>query len=233
MAVHSHTVDHPTAQRTTVSSVRIAGIAGLASVAAMVASFAVLPADQGGTDAAAIAARYADGSTGYLAAALFETLSTALLCLLVAGLGTALWARRPGSMLPVAATIGGTVLATCQLLGYALIASLAHGTAAAGDLPVVMGLYDLSSSFFVVANAGLAVLAGASGAALLTGTPRSRTLGVSSLVLAAAGVASASANAPEGFASLHGDLGFIVLLLQLVWTAAVSVWLLRSSAADA
>ncbi|MFD1507760.1 hypothetical protein FE374_08770 [Georgenia yuyongxinii] len=230
MTTHTRPASHPTTQHAADRGVRIAGMAGMTSVAAMAASFVVLPADPGGTSAAAIAGRYADGSAAYLTATLLETVSIGLLCLFVAGVCAALWARRPASVLPVAAAIGGTMLATCQLVGYAVIASLAHGTAAAGDLPVIMAVYDLSSVFFVVANVGLAILGGSTGVVLLTGTPRARTLGWSSLVMAAAGIAGAAAHARDGLASLHGDLGFLVLLTQLAWTAAASVWLLRPAA---
>jgi hypothetical protein len=142
----------------------------------MLASFAVLPPDPGGKTPDDIAARYADGSTCYLRAAVLESLAVGLFRLFIAGVCFWLWRRRAGAVMPVAAVIGGTVLTTAQLSGYALIATLAHGTAGSGDLGAVMALDDLSAVLFVTANVGLAVLCAAVGSSL-TGRPPAGTLG--------------------------------------------------------
>jgi hypothetical protein len=140
----------------------------------------------------------------------------------------ALWRRAPGGPAPVAAAVGGTLLVTCQLAGYALIATLAYGTAQRGDEAVVMALYDLSAVSFVAANVGLGVLSAATGWVLLRGAPRAGVLGWSSMLLAALAAAAACSYATGGLLSVHGDLGFLVLLLQVLWVAAVSVRLLLS-----
>lgn len=207
-----------------VHGLRLAGAAGLLSVLAMLASFAVLPTDSGGQDAAAIAARYADGSPGYLRATVLQWLSIALLSLFLAGLCTALWNRR-GSFPAVAAGIGGTLLLGSQLTGYALIATLATGTAARADASTIMALYDLSAVLFAAANVGLAVLCGATGMALLRSGPR--ILGAASIALAVLALLTLSAPTQAGTAGIHGDLGFAVLILQLLWTATTSGWLLK------
>lgn len=227
MTTATSTLPTSSALHEPIPQLRSAGVAGLLAVATMIASFAVLPPDSGGATPEDIASRYADGRTEYLRAAFLETLSLGLFCLFTAGVCISLWTRRRGAVLPVAAAIGGTLLVTTQLMGYAVIATLAQGTAASGDLDVVMALYDLSAVCFVVANVGLAVLCASAGSSLLTGMPRARFLGWTSIGVATAAMAATGAYAQVGSASIHGDLGFVTLLLQLVWTAAVSVRLLR------
>ncbi len=207
------------------ADLRPTGLAGLGSVVAMAVAFAVLPADAGGSAPDDVARRYADGSGGYLRAAVLESLSVALLGVFVAGLCVFLW-RRHGGAVPVVAALGGTVLATCQLLGYAVIATLAYGTAGGGGTAVVTALYDLSAVLFVVANVGLVLLCASAGYDLLRGPGRYPVLGSASLLLAGAAAVASAAYAPDGPLSVHGDVGFVVGLLQLAWVLAVSVRLL-------
>lgn len=226
MSTVNRDVDVTTRARAHGGDVRAAGAAGIAAVVTMVATFAVIPSDSGGFSPQDIARRYADGSSGYLRATVLESLSVGLFCVFVAGLSVALWRRQQGGTAPLAAAVGGTLLATCQLLGYAVIATLAYGSARDGDQALVMALYDLSSVFFVVANIGLAVLCAATGYVLVRGSVRRLVLGWSSITLAAVAAVAAGSYAPSGIMSVHGDLGFLVVLLQLGWTVAVCVRLL-------
>lgn len=201
---------------------RLPGLAGLLATTLMLAAFLLVPADAGGTSPDDVAARYAQGAAGYLRAAALETASLVMTAVLVAGL--AVWVGRRNAGAGMAAAIGGAVLVTCQLAGYAVIVTLAHGTAATAGTDVVTALYDLSAVLFTVANGGLALLSAAVGLVVVR---RHRVLGALSGITAAAAAAGAVALFAEGFASPHGDLGFLVLVLQIVWTAAAGVTLLR------
>ena len=206
---------------------RLPGLAGLMSVAAMITVFIVVPADSGGTAPADIVQRYADGSAGYLRTTALESLSIMLLLVLIAGL-CELLRRLPGGQL--AATVvglGGGVLATCQLVGYGLIATLALGTAGRGDEAVVMAIYDASSVAFVASYVGLALACLGTAAVLIRGAGGRRMVGGISLLVGTTAVIGGSAYATAGALSPHGDLSFLILLLQLLWSATVSVTMLR------
>lgn len=210
----------------TTTPARSAGIAGLLSFAAMAAAFATLPADPGGTAPADIARRYASGSDGYLRATVLESLSVALLVVLVAGICLRL-RDRGGDLAALAAGFGGAMVAVCQLVGYGLIATLALGTAAAGDEDTVMAVYDASAVAFNLSYVGLALLCLATAVELLRGSDRRAVVGGVSALVGLTAVVGASAYASDGALSPHGDLGFVVVLLQLVWTVTASVSLLR------
>lgn len=209
---------------------RSAGVAGLLSVGAMIAAFTMLPADSGGSAPDAIARRYAEGADGYLRAAALETASVALLVVLLAGLALRLRSRARGELAASVTALGGTVLASCQLIGYGLIAVLALGTAERSNASTVMAFYDASAVAFVVSYAGLALTGLATGYALLQGPARRVIFGSISVLTGIAGVGGASAVA-DGALSPHGDVSFLVILIQLIWTLAAALWLLRPDTA--
>lgn len=210
---------------------RSAGVAGMLSVGAMIAALTMLPADPGGTTPDAIARRYAEGADGYLRAAVLETASVALLTVLVAGLALRLRSRADGELAAAVTALGGVVLASCQLVGYGLIAVLALGTSERSNASTVMAFYDASAVAFVVASTGLALTGLATGFALLQGPARQVAFGSLSVFTGLAGVVGASAFAADGALSPHGDVGFLVLLIQLIWTLAAALWLLRPATA--
>jgi hypothetical protein len=205
---------------------RLPGVTGVLSVIAMVAAFLVVPADAGGSAPADIAQRYDNGSAGYLRASVFESLSMMLLLVLVAGLCDLLRRHPGGDVAATAVGLGGGVLAACQLVGYGLIATLALGTAGRGDEEVVMALYDASAVAFVVSYVGLA-LVGLGTATVLVRARGRLVVGGVSLVVGVAAAVGSSTYAAEGVLSPHGDLGFVILLFQMIWAVAVSVSLLR------
>lgn len=221
----------PTPDRAAPPTYRSAGIAGLLSVGAMAAAFTLLPADPGGSAPEDIARRYAEGADGYLRAAALETASVALLVVLLAGVALRLRSRAGGELAAGVTALGGTVLASCQLIGYGLIAVLALGTAERGDVSTTMAVYDASAVAFVVSNAGLALTALATGFALLRGPARRIVFGSISVLVGLAGVAGSSAFDTDGALSPHGDLSFVALLTQLIWALAAAGWLLRPDAA--
>lgn len=222
-------VDHPThltPART--ADLRPAGLAGVLAAVALTAAMLLLPVDDGGATPGDIAARYADGSAGYLRSVLLEFGSLALTAVLAAGLCT--WAMRRSPVAAVAAALGAALLLTCQLLGYAVIATLALGTAGDGGLDVVMALYDMSTLAFAASSVGLTVMTTAVAVHAWHGH---RVLGAWSVVTAVAGVAGAASIQPTGLLAAHGDLSFLVVVLQMAWTLAAGVTLLRTGRAGA
>lgn len=203
------------------------GLAGLLSAAAMITALMVVPADPGGTAPTDIVRRYADGSSGYLRTTVIESIAIMLLVVLIAGLTDYLRRLPHGQLAAAVVGLGGGILAACQLLGYGIIATLALGTAARGDEAVVMAVYDASAVAFLASYAGLALACLGTAAALIRYVSNRRVVGGISLLVGATAVVGASAYASEGILSPHGDLTFLVLLLQLLWTAAVSVSMIR------
>jgi hypothetical protein len=141
---------------------------------------------------------------------------------LVAGL--CVWVAQRSRVAATAAALGGAVLITCQLAGYGAITTLALGTAETASTDVVTAFYDLSAILFLVSNVGLALLAGGVAVAAL---PRHRLLAMLSVLTAGGAAIGALALQQDGFLSPHADLGFLVVLLQLVWTLAAGVTLVR------
>jgi hypothetical protein len=206
---------------------RLPGLAGVLSVVAMITAFMVVPADSGGTAPADIIQRYADGSDGYQRTTVLESLSMMFLIVLIAGLCELLRRRPGGELAATVVGLGGGVLAVCQLVGYGLIATLALGTAERGDEAVVMAVYDASSVAFVLSYVGLAVVCLGTAAVLIRGASGRRVAGGISLLVGTTAVVGASAYTAEGTLSPHGDLSFLILVLQLLWSATVSVSMLR------
>jgi len=193
----------------------------------MITAFMVVPANPGGTAPTDIVRRYADGSSGYLHTTVIESIAIMLLVVLVTGLCNVLRRLPCGHLAAAVVGVGGGVLAACQLLGYGLIATLALGTAERGDEAVVMAVYDASAVAFVSSYAGLALACLGTATVLIRHDAGRRVVGGISLLVGPTAVVGASAYAPEGGLSPHGDLTFLVLLLQLLWIAAVSVSMLR------
>ena len=200
--------------------IRLASAGALGAVAALAVSFAVLPADDGGTSASAIAARYA--ADGYLPAVVLQVTGVLAALVFAAGLSAAL--RRPARGLVLT---GGAVATALQLAGYSVIATLAAGTAASGSDDLVLALYDLSSIAFAFASGGWAVCLAAAAAGLLRTGLLGRWAAVSAAVVALVCLAATGAVAPDGFAGVHGDLGFLAVVALHLWLLAVGVGLLR------
>lgn len=210
---------------------RLAAASGIAAFAAILVALFLLPSDAGGESAADIAARYSDGSGGYLRAAVAEGLSVAFFIVFVGGLRNAI-ARAEGQArtLSSAVAIGGTVAASLQLLGYGLIATLAYRTAGDADADVVIALYDLSSLAGGFSGFGLAVFFFAAGAVMIRTGAVSRVLGFASLVLVALNLVAAGSLAQHGIFSVHEGLGFLAGALLYIWVLAASVLMLRRPA---
>jgi hypothetical protein len=209
---------------------RVAGVAGCGFVAALVISLITLPADDAHGSAADIIARYADGSAGYLRYAALEEVGIALFIVFAGGLSAVLHGARAGrSTLTGVATIGAAVAAALQLGGYAIIATLAHGTAARGNDDVVLALYDLSSAVFTSGMCGFAVFFAATAVAILRNRALGRTVGWAAALTAVVTLSAAG----EGALGLHGNVGFLAVLMAHAWVLLASVALLRRRAGRA
>jgi hypothetical protein len=213
---------------------RVAAASGIAAFAAILVALFLLPADAGGGSAADIAARYSDGSEGYLRAAFAEGLAVACFLVFVAGLRNALArAEGPARTLASAVAIGGTVAAALQLLGYALIATLAHRTAGDADTDVVIALYDLSSIASGFSFFALAVFSFAAGTVMIRTGAISRMLGLASLALGALNLAAAGSLSQDGIFSVHEGLGFLAFALLYLWVLVASIVMLARPATRA
>jgi hypothetical protein len=204
---------------------------GIASVLALVAGLVLLPADEGGDSPADIAARYADGRDGYLRAAYVEVLSVALFVVFVAAFAAVL-RRAEGTAAPFAAVaaVAGAVAATLQIAGYTLIATLAYRTAETGDENVVIALYDASSLMFGFAAVPLAVFLAAGSAGIIRTRIAPAALGWFGLAAAAFSLAAGGSLAREGAFSVHEGIGFLALVVFLIWLLATSIALVLRQA---
>jgi hypothetical protein len=202
------------------ASARVASAGALAAVGALVTSFIVLPADDGGSSAAAVADRYA--ADGYLPAVVVQVVGVLAALVFAGGLSAVL----PPPVRSL--VLGGAAVAVgLQLTGYALIATLASGTAARGGDDVVLALYDLSSVAFAFGSGGWAVCLGAAAAGLLSTGVLGRWAAVSAAAVAAVCLGATGALAADGFLGLHGDFGFLAVVALHLWLMAVGVALLR------
>jgi len=205
---------------------RLTAAGGLVAAGALVTSSAVLPADAGGTSAPDIAARYA--ADGYLPAVVLQATGVVGALVFAAGMAAVLrTAGRSGSAVPSLVLAGGAVAAALQLMGYAVIATLAAGAAGRADADVVLALYDLSSIAFAFGSAGWAVCL----AAVAVGIVRSRVVGRwagwLAGAVAAVSLAAGGSLAPEGIFGVHGDLGFLAVVLVHLALLVISTALLH------
>jgi hypothetical protein len=212
---------------------RLAAGAGFGAVAALAASLVVLPSDDASMAPADIVARYAEGSAGYLQATVLEGIGVSLFLVFSAALCAVLHRAAAGrSPLPGVAALGAGVASALALCGYALIATLAYGTAPSGDTALVMAVYDMSSLVYSFGLFGLTVFLAATAVAIL----RTRALG-RAVAWAAAGTAvvsvfAAGSHAHEGAFALHGTFGFLAVVLAHVWVLVASIALLRRPAGE-
>ena len=201
---------------------RLAASGGLVAVGALVASFVVLPADGGGTAASDIADRYA--ADGYLSAVVVQV--AGVVAALVFAVGVADVLRTTGWPARLV-TAGIGVAVALQLTGYAVIATLAAGTAERASGDVVLALYDLSSIAFTFASAGWAVALAGAATGILRTRAVARWVGWTAAIVAGVCAAATGALAPSGFLGVHGDLGFLAVVLVHGWLLVASVALLR------
>jgi hypothetical protein len=206
-------------------------------VAAVVVYFCVaffLPPGTAGESPADIAARYAEGRAGFLPGLYVGGLSIVLQLVFV-GVVTAHLAR-PQHRLGALALVGaatGTAAAVLQLVGIAVIATLAYRTAAVAGQDVTFALYDLSTIVPMFGTVPEAVFIATTSVGMLT-TARRRGWGA--LALAGFGLALAAAHLVSGATfrlpvgdrgadvfTVHGDFGFLVSMAFLLWMVLVSV----------
>ena len=209
--------------RPSAGAARLGAAGALAAVATLGAALAVLPADAGGTSAAAIADRYA--ADGWLAATVLQVISVVGVLVLAAALTAVLRdASRPVRALVLA---GAAVAAALQLTGHAAIATLAAGTAARGDGDVVLALYDLSSIAFAFGSAGGSVFLAATAAGILSTRALPRWVGWSAAAGAAVSAVAAGSLGSGGLVGVHGHLGFVAVVLVYLWFVVAGIALLR------
>jgi hypothetical protein len=197
---------------------------GIASVLAIVVAFVLLPADEGGESPADIAARYADGREGYLRASFAEVLSVALFVVFLAAFG-ALLRRAEGDPAPLAvvAVVAGSVAAALEIVGYTSIAALAYRTAETGNEDVIMAFYDFSSLASGFAAIPLAIFLAAASVGIIRTRVAPAALGYLGVVAAAFSLLAGASLAREGAFSVHEGIGFLSIIVFLLWLLTTSI----------
>lgn len=207
------------------ASTRLGAAAGLLSVGALLTSFMLLPVDDGGASASAIADRYA--AEGYLTATVVQALGVVAALVFAAALAALLrTAVAAGSPAPGLILAGASLATALQLTGYAVIATLATGTATRAGDDLVLGLYDLSSITFAFGSAGWAVALAAAAIGILRTRVLGRWAGWTALVASLLALTAAGSLAPEGFFGVHGDLGFLAVMVVHLAILTLSIALL-------
>jgi hypothetical protein len=160
--------------------------------------------------------------------------SWALTAVIVEGLGNAIWIaflcgfaqllRRRRSQAAASVTlVGGALNVAISLTGLASIAAIAFQIAGSGDPTVTKAFFTLAAMTLVLSNFMLALMAAAVASARIAGWFRYASA-LAAVVFALGGAAFAR----QGTMSPDGAVQFATYGLELVWTLAASILLLRS-----
>jgi hypothetical protein len=202
---------------------RIAAAAGIAYVLLAFVEFAG-PGFPGTSDSAAMVdAHFVTHRSWYLAAVVVQEIGNAAWLVFLCGL--ALLIRRAGSA--AAATVaftGGALNVAISLTGLASIAAIAFSIAGNGDPALTKAFFTLATMTLVLSNVLLALMAIAVAAAQLPRWFRGAS-GLTAIVY----LAGCAALARTGAFSPDGAVQFATYGLELLWTLAASVVLLRTS----
>ena len=202
---------------------RIAAATGIAYVLLAVVEFAG-PVFPGTSDSASMVdAHFVTHRSWYLAAVVVQGIGNAAWLVFLCGL--ALLIRGVGSA--AAATIalaGGALNVAISLTGLASVAAIAFGIAGSGDPALTKAFFTLAAMTLVLSNVLLALMAIAVAAARLPRWFRGAS-GLTAIVY----LAGCAALARTGTFSPDGAVQFATYGLELLWTLAASVVLLRAS----
>jgi hypothetical protein len=160
--------------------------------------------------------------------------SWTLTTVIIEGLGNAIWIvflcgialllRRAGSQAAAAVTlVGGALNVAISLTGLASIAAIAFQIAGSGDPTTTKAFFTLASMTLVLSNFMLALMASAVAAA-----PLARWFRYASALTAIVFALGGTAFARHGTLSPDGALQFATYALELLWTLAASILLLRT-----
>ena len=206
---------------------RIAAAAGIAYVLLAFVEFAG-PVFPGTSDSAGMVdAHFVTHRSWYLATVVVQGIGNAAWLVFLCGL--ALLIRRAGSA--AAATVaftGGALNVAISLTGLASIAAIAFSIAGNGDPALTKAFFTLAAMTLVLSNVLLALMATAVAAAQLPRWFRGAS-GLTAIVY----LAGCAALARNGAFSPDGAVQFATYGLELAWTLAASIVLLRTSGPQA
>jgi hypothetical protein len=201
---------------------RLAAVAGIAYVALAFVEFFGPGFPKTGTPATLLDAHFVAHRSWYLAAVVVQAVGNALWIAFLCGL--VLLIRRAGSIAAASvALIGGALNVAISLTGLAAVAAIAFRIAGSGDPTLTKAFFEFAAMTLVLSNFLLALMA----VAVAASAPMrwfSWTSGATAVVFAAGGAALAR----HGAFSPDGAVQFATYGLELLWTLAAGVVLLRA-----
>jgi hypothetical protein len=201
---------------------RLAAAAGIAYVLLAFVEFFGPSFPQTSESAPALDAYFARHRAWSLTAVVVQGFGNGVWVVFLCGL--ALIVRRAGS--PTAASIalvGGALNVAISLTGLAGIAALSFRIAGSGDPNLTMAFFELAAMTLVLSNFMLALMAAAVASAPLSRWFRWAS-GLSAIVFLVGGTALAR----HGALSPDGAVQFATYGLELLWTVAAGIVLLRA-----
>ena len=212
---------------------RVAAASGVGAVILFVLSYILAgkapEIDEGATT---ITAYFADDRTLMLWAGVIQGLGSVLFLWFLAALVTTI--RDAGQpRLAAAAFAGGILTIGIGGIGYVMSQALAHSIARGGDDVAVTTIYTIEWIAYGATAFPLAVMAWATGTAIVKSRVLPEMLGWASMVAAIWFVIGGAALNLTGFFSPSGAYGLISYFLFLAWTLIVSATLAqRATAAE-
>ena len=160
--------------------------------------------------------------------------SWSLAAVIIQGLGNAIWIvflcglaqliRQAGSTAAAAVALaGGALNVAISLTGLASIAAIAFRIAGSGDPSITSAFFQFAAMTLVLSNFMLALMAAA-----IAATPLSPWFRLASALSAAIFLLGGAALARHGALSPDGTIQFATYALELLWTLAASILLLRN-----
>jgi len=202
---------------------RLAAVTGIASVLVAFVEFFGPGFPQTGASARALDAYFVDHRSWTLATVAVQGLSNAIWVVFLCGLALLLRHAGSASAATVALT-GGALNVAISLAGLAGIAAVSFRIAGSGDPALTMAFFQLSAMTLVLSNFMLALMA--AGVACARVAPWFRyASGLAAIVFLAGG----GALARHGAFSPDGAVQFATYGLELLWTIAAAVILLRTA----
>jgi hypothetical protein len=210
---------------------RIAAASGIGAVIFFVISY-ILAGKAPGIDegAATITSYFGDDRSLMLWSGVLQGLGSVLFIWFFAALVTAI--RDAGqSRLATAAFAGGILTIGVGGIGYVMSQALAHSIAKGGDATAITTVYTIEWIAYGATAFPLAVMAWATGTAIIKSRVLPEVLGWASMAGAIWLVIGGAALKESGFFSPSGTYGLISYFVFLAWTLVVSAALTQRVAA--
>jgi hypothetical protein len=203
---------------------RPAGAAGITYVALAFVEFFGPEFPKTGASPALVDAHFVAHRSWYLAAVVVQGVGNAMWVAFLCGL--VLLIHRAGSTAAASVALtGGALNVAISLTGLAAIAAIAFRIAGGGDPSLTMAFFEFAAMTLVLSNFLLALMAAAVAASAPVRWFRWAS-GVAAVVFAVGGAALAR----HGVLSPDGAIQFATYALELLWTLAAGVILLRAHA---